>query len=68
MKNDDGEDILEFQYFSLMLKLTFFWKTYRLDNEPTPNNLGHFMVKRDIMRKYLFGDDTKQGALTGFDE
>lgn len=54
-KNDNGEDIFEFKYFTQVLKLVSFWKMMRLDNEPTPNDQGHFKIVRSIKRKALFG-------------
>lgn len=63
VKNGADEDIFEFEYFSELYKLVTFWKMMRLDNEPTPTNVGHFQAVRDIKRKFLFGDEAHPGAL-----
>ena len=38
VKNDDDEDIIELEHFRKMMKLIFFWKMMRLENEPTPSD------------------------------
>lgn len=51
----DGLKIIEYQAFESILKLIIFWKMVRLDNIPTPDNVGHWVAFRNMRRNVLFG-------------
>lgn len=55
--DESGKQTIEFEGFRSILKLIVFWKMVRLENQKTPNNVGHWAMIRNMRRKILFGSD-----------